>query len=685
MGLAVVRGLQGPTGSKYYKLLACAKHFAVHSGPEWNRHSFNLENIPERDLWETYLPAFKALVQKGNVREVMCAYQRIDGQPCCGNTRYLQHILRDEWKFDGLVVSDCSAITDFWKKGHHEVSKNAADASATAVLAGTDVECGANYGKLPDAVRAGLISEEQIDISVRRLLQARFEVGDFDSDDLVEWTKIPESCVASAKHKVLALEAAREGIVLLQNRNNILPLSKDLSIAVVGPNAKDSLMLWGNYSGFATETIDILEGICSKASNVKYIEGAGYTNNNALISRYGNFTTKEGKKGMEACYWNNTEMQGEPVAKALYSSPLSFSNGGATVFAPGVNLENFSARYEGIYHADKTETLRFEIAADDRMRIIVGGDTLVNVWKSRHRVQRENKEYRVEEGKDYPVIVEYMQGEAMAALKFDIGIRKQLSADEMVEKTKDCDVVLFIGGISPTLEGEEMRVSEPGFKGGDRTSIELPQSQRNLMKALYEAGKKVVFVNCSGGAMAMEPEKKHCDGIIQAWYAGEQGGKAIAEVLFGDVNPSGKLPITFYKDDSQLPDFLDYRMKGRTYRFFKGEPSWRFGYGLSYTTFERSKAKVRREKIDGIDGISISQTIYNKGTREGSEVVQVYLRKKGDVDGPLKSLRAYRRVTIPAGEKALVRIRLEGDQLLWWDSKSNTMQPLTKDYEVIVE
>ncbi len=687
MGLAVVAGLQGTdpltgqlNGHKYYKTLACAKHFAVHSGPEWNRHSFDVQQLPERDLWETYLPAFKSLVQKGNVREVMCAYQRIDGDPCCGSNRYLQQILRDEWQFDGLVVSDCGAIRDFWKKGAHEVSSNAAEASARAVITGTDVECGSEYKNIPAAYRAGKITMEQIDTAVVRLLKARFEVGDFDSDAEVDWTQIPSTVVASPEHKLLALKAAQEGVVLLQNNNAILPLKHDDRVAVIGPNAADSLMLWGNYTGFATKTVSILEGIEGKTHNAKYISGAGYTRNEAMVSRFGNLHTADGRQGMDATYYNNVSLDGEPAAKAHYTAPLNLSNGGATVFAPGVNLTHFSARYEGIYTADRTEKVLFDIAADDCFRIIIDGDTISEVWKVRQRVQKGSKEVTVEEGKDYHVTVEYMQDEAMGALKFDIGVMETLTPERLVSEVADIETVIFVGGISPALEGEEMKVSDPGFKGGDRTTIELPQSQRDLVKALYDAGKHIVFVNCSGGAMGLAPEAQRCDAIVQAWYAGEQGGQAVADVLFGDVNPSGKLPVTFYKDDSQLPDFLDYTMTNRTYRFLKDQPLFEFGHGLSYTTFIKDKVKVRRGK----DKCEVSVRVTNSGSRDGDEVVQVYLRNPADIDGPQRTLRAFQRISLKAGESQTVTLSLTGDQLLWWDSTSNSMQPLKK-YEVIVK
>lgn len=690
MGLSVVAGLQGtdpntgslPEGQSYYKLLACAKHFAVHSGPEWNRHTFDIQQLPERDLWETYLPAFKSLVQKGNVREIMCAYQRIDGDPCCGSNRFLRQILRNEWNFDGVVVSDCGAIGDFWIKGRHEVSPDASSASAKAVISGTDIECGGNYKNLPKALADGLITQEQIDSSVVRLLSGRFSVGDFDDDQLVSWTKIPASVVASDKHKLTALEAARQGVVLLQNRNNLLPLSPNTKVAVIGPNATDSLMLWGNYTGYATKTVSMLVGINNIASDVKYVAGAGYTRNEQLLSRYGQLRTADGSPGLSATYYNNTELQGKPVATATYTAPLNLSNGGATVFAPGVNLTNFSARYEGVYEALHTETLMLNISADDRMRIIFDGDTVIDVWRSRERVQGATCEVSVEVGKRYPITIEFMQGDALAMLKFDMGVKTQLTSQQLVEQVRDRDVVIFVGGISPTLEGEEMKVSEPGFKGGDRTSIELPASQRMLVKALADAGKKIVFVNCSGSAIALTPEAEVCDGMLQAWYAGEQGGTAIAEVLFGKVNPSGRLPITFYKDDTQLPDFLDYRMQGRTYRYFQGEPLFAFGHGLSYTSFSLSKPEVKKQK----DSCTVTVSVKNTGKREGADVVQVYLRKPADTDGPIKALRAFKRVQLQPEEEKNVTLHLDASQLEWWDANSNTMRTMEPDeYEVLVE
>ncbi len=690
MGLAVVRGLQGPADSKYYKTLACAKHFAIHSGPEWNRHTFNLEDVPARDVWETYLPAFKALVQEGNVREIMCAYQRIDGDPCCGSNRYLRQILRDEWGFNGLVVSDCGAVSDFWRKGHHEVSKDARESSAKAVISGTDVECGSDYLRLPQAVKDGLITEQQIDESVVKLLKARFEVGDFDSDELVEWRKIGMDVVANDSHKQLALDMARQGIVLLKNSANskskskspLLPLSKDAKIAVVGPNATNITMLWGNYSGYPTEHISLLDGIRSIAKNVKYIPGCDYCHNVALASRFNEITNADGQQGLKGTYWNNREMAGEPVTSVNYNNAINLNNGGATVFAPGVGLENFSARYEGVLRPRKNEHLNLSITGDDRMRIIFDGDTICNVWRSRQRVQTWNGELDVVAGKEYPIIIEYMQGESYAQLTFDLGVKQETTPADVVRQTAGCDAVIFLGGISPGLEGEEMKVNEVGFKGGDRTSIELPQSQRDIIAALAKAGRRIVFVNCSGSAIALTPEEKACEAVMQAWYGGEKGPQALAEILFGDVNPSGKLPITFYKDDSQLPDFLDYSMTNRTYRYFTGEPLWAFGHGLSYTTFEIGKPSISKGSNGNI--LELNVPICNTGNRDGAEVVQVYIRHIGDTDGPKKALRAFKRVDLKAGESKSACITLDKSQFECWDASSNTMRFMSGEYEIMV-
>ena len=697
MGLAVVRGLQGMTydgqwlagpngqlsngkwsNGQFKKLLACAKHFAVHSGPEWNRHTFNIENLPERDLWETYLPAFKALVQEGKVAEIMCAYQRIDGQPCCSQTRYEQQILRDEWGFDGLITSDCGAIRDFLPRWHN-TAKDAAEASAHAVLAGTDVECGSEYKNLPEAVRRGDIKESDLDKSLRRLLIARFELGDFDSDDLNPWTKIPMSVVACDAHKQLALEMARKSIVLLKN-NGVLPLSNsklsNSPIAVLGANAIDSIMQWGNYSGYATRTVTALEGIQQIAPQARYISGCGLTRNEVFESRFANLKTPLGSKGIQATYYNNTDMSGTPVATVDLTSPIMLSNGGNTVFAPGVNLENFSARLDATFIPTKDETVIFNVNGDDKIRLIVNGDTIVNIWKVKQRIQGEQKEMTVKAGQHYRVQIDYVQEGGFAFLGFDIQHKVAPTHQELLAQIGDAETVIFVGGISPKLEGEEMRVNEEGFKGGDRTSIELPKVQRETLAMLHKAGKRLIFVNCSGSAIALTPELETCDAILQAWYGGELGGQALAEVLFGDYNPSGKLPITFYKNTDELPNFLDYTMKNRTYRYYTGEALFPFGFGLSYTQFEIGKPVYKNNKV--------RVSVKNVGSVKGLETIQVYLRALADKEGPQKTLRAYQQVALEPGESKNITIDLPRQSFEGWDAKTNTMRVVPGRYELMI-
>ena len=678
MGLAVVSGLQGDEGQKYKKLLACAKHFAVHSGPEWNRHSFNLESLSQRDLWETYLPAFQSLVQKGHVAEVMCAYQSIDGEPCCGNSHYLQQILRNEWGFDGMVVSDCSAISDFWVKGRHGVSANAAEASAKAVVSGTDVECGSNYKSLPEAIKAGKITEKQIDESVVRLLKARFDLGDFDDDRMNPYRKIPMTVVASAKHKNLALKMAQESMVLLQNWNDVLPLSKtDNDVVVMGPNANDSVMQWGNYNGYPTRTITILQGIREKNPNIKYVEGCGLTRNEVSESRFNEITSKGGK-GITAQYWNNMELKGTPANTAQLSSGVHLSNGGATVFAPGVNLDSMSARFTGCFTPTRSEKVVFKVSFDDGARLIINGDTVSDIWKSRNKIQYINQEMDVVAGKKYNVQVDYFQKTDAGMINFDIVHKYKPTNEELLAQIGSAKKVIFVGGISPMLEGEEMKVSEPGFKGGDRTSIELPQAQRDIIKMLHDAGKTIIYVNCSGSAVGLEPEADNADAILQAWYPGEMGGRAVADVLYGDYNPSGKLPITFYRHDSDLRDYEDYSMSNRTYRYFKGDALFPFGYGISYTTFDVKPQEFKNGHL--------LVSVTNTGSRPGTEVVQMYIRRPQDANGPIKTLRAFKRVELQPGATKTVDMGVVGDteHLQLWDDSTNTMRFIPGDYEFYI-
>lgn len=672
MGSRVVRGLQGDPSGKYLKLLACAKHYAVHSGPEKTRHSMNIADLPPRDLWETYLPAFKTLVKDAGVREVMCAYQRYDGAPCCGSNQLLQSILRDEWGFDGLVVSDCGAINDFYVAGRHGTAKDAPEASAQGVIAGTDVECGGVYRNLKAAVERGDITEDQIDVSVRRLLAERFRVGELDDDSLVEWTNIPMSVVSSPAHRNLARQMGREQMVLLKN-NGVLPLKKDGSkIVVMGPNAADSVMCWGIYYGQPAHTVTVLEGIESAlGGKVAYAQGCGLTSLTDDRSVMDKVVRADGKKGFRASYWNNTARQGQPVVVTHYNSPLTRDNGGNTSFENGVNLTDFSTRMEGTYTAEADGNLNIAYGYDDTLRIVVNGDTILN-RREKHGVHRNSNVIKVKKGEKYDFTVDYVQLKDGASLSFDLLLSKPSSPDMAVEAAGDADIVIFVGGISPKLEKEEAKVVAPGFDNGDRTSIELPQAQRDVIAALHEAGKKVVLVNCSGSAVALAPETRNCDAILQAWYPGEQGGHAVADILFGDYNPSGKLPVTFYSSDAQLPDFDDYRMKGRTYRYMTEKPLYAFGHGLSYTNFSIGKPKYKNGKL--------TMKVTNTGKLPGTEVVQVYLRRPADVDGPTKTLRGYKRVALAPGEERTIEIDMPRSAFETWSEDAGRMEVIGGNY-----
>jgi beta-glucosidase len=682
MGIAVVKGLQGSPDSKYRKLLACAKHFAVHSGPEWSRHQLNLNNVRPEDLWQTYLPAFKAVVQKADVREMMCAYQRLDDEPCCGNTRLLQTILRDDWGFKYMVVSDCGAVSDFYTS--HKVSSDAVHAAARAALAGTDVECGYNYAfkEIPDAVKRGLINESEVDKHLMRLLEGRFDVGEMDNDSLVRWTKIPLSVVNSPGYQNLALEMARQSITLLQNKGNVLPLSKSIKkIAVIGPNADNKEMMWGNYNGTPVNTITILDGIRSALSTKKvfYTSGCDMVDTMVTENAFGQCSI-DGKTGLKATYWNNRNFQGEPVVIQQISRPFQLTTFGQHEFAPGVHLDNFSAIYQTNFKPAESGEIAFNTEACGAFELIVNGDTIgrSRMW----RALPHKFTYKVEKGKEYKIEARFRQIDNWtASLGLNFGKQVPVEYNSLIEKLKGIDEVIFVGGISPRLEGEEMPVFLPGFKGGDRTNIELPEVQRNCLKALKAAGKKIIFINCSGSAIGMVPETETCDAILQAWYSGEQGGRAMADVLFGNYNPSGKLPITFYKNIDQLPGFEDYSMKGRTYRYMS-DPLFPFGFGLSYTTFSIGNTQLNKTEIKKGEDVQLSIPVSNTGKRNGTEIVQVYVRKVSDTSGLLKTLKGFKRIDIPAGKTREAIIDLPYDSFEFYDGNTYQMDVVPGEYDV---
>ena len=674
MGTQVVRGLQGPESSKYRKLWACAKHYAVHSGPEYTRHSANLNDVSPRDMWETYLPAFKTLVQDAKVREVMCAYQRLDDDPCCGSQRLLQTILRDEWGFQYLVVSDCGAVSDFYTS--HKSSSDAVHGSAKAVLAGTDVECGYGYAykSIPEAVKRGLITEAEVDKHVIRLLEGRFDLGEMDDPSLVEWSKIPYSAMSTKESANLSLDMARQTIVLLQNKNNILPLKKGERLAVIGPNADNAPMMWGNYNGMPNHTITVLDGIKAKQKKLFYDKGCDLTYDKVMDCLMASQCSFEGKKGLKGTFWNNRKMEGQPVTTQYYTTPLAVTTAGMHNFAPGVQLEDFSAKYETSFTPKEAGEYVVNVEGCGHFELFIDGER-----KFRHHTWRTTPNrvaIQAEAGKSYSIEVQFSHVHTYNAnLKINVAKEFPIDYQQIISQLTGINKVVFVGGISPALEGEEMPVNIDGFKGGDRTHIELPAVQRNFLKALKEAGKQVIFVSCSGSCIALQPETESCDAIVQVWYPGQEGGTAVADVLFGDVNPSGKLPVTFYKNSSQLPDYEDYSMKGRTYRYFN-DALFPFGYGLSYTGFSLGEPVV--------SGLTVSVPVTNTGKFDGTETVQLYIRNLQDPEGPLKSLRAFQRVSVKAGKTVTAELKLTDNSFEFWDPETNTMRVKPGKYEILV-
>lgn len=679
LGVAFVRGLQGDD-PRYLKVVATPKHYAVHSGPEPERHSFDARAL-ERDLRETYLPAFRATIVEAQAASVMCAYNRTNGEPCCANKRLLTDILRKEWGFGGYVVSDCGAIEDIYK-GHH-FAHSEAEASALAVKAGTDLSCGKEYGSLVQAVRSGLISEAEIDTSLKRLLTARFRLGMFDPPEMVPYARIPFSENDSPAHRELSLKAAHESIVLLKNENNTLPLKHDLkTIAVIGPNADAPAVLLGNYSGQPSKSVTPLEGIRNKvspATKVLYSLGSTLTGE-TVVAVPASVLTLNGKgspAGLRGEYFNNKELQGQPVLVRT-DGQVDFDWGRGRP-APQVNEDNFSARWTGQLVPPESGTYQLGATADGGVRVYLDGQLLVGAWESSNTARTVMKEAQLEAGRSYDVRIEYYHNarSAMAKLVWSFPRFTEKLIEEAVSTARQADAVIMVLGISPALEGEEMKVSVEGFRGGDRTDINLPKAQEDLLKAVNATGKPVVLVLLNGSALAVNWAERHVPAILDAWYPGEEGGTALADVLFGDDNPSGRLPITFYKSVAQLPPFEDYGMQGRTYRYFKGEPLYPFGHGLSYTTFGYSGLKVTPQRI-GIEGrATVSVAVRNTGQRAGEEVVQLYLRAPvSNVPRPIKELKDFQRVTLAPGESKTVAFVLTPDKLSTLDQNMNrTVEP----------
>ncbi|MBN2765151.1 MAG: glycoside hydrolase family 3 C-terminal domain-containing protein, partial [Paludibacteraceae bacterium] len=603
LGAEFVKGLQG-NDPKYLKVVATAKHYAVHSGPEPLRHEFNAL-ISERDLRETYLPAFRTLVKDAGVYSVMGAYNQFRNYPCCASPD-LFHILRDEWGFKGYVVSDCGAISDFY--AFQGFSKDAAEASAAAVKAGTDLNCGSSYKSLPESFKRGLISDDELDISVKRLFMARFKLGMFDPDSEVKYAQIPFSVNTSKANDELALEAAQKSIVLLNNKKGILPLSKDIRrLAVIGPNADNWESLAGNYNGIAKNPITVLKGLQAKLSDatVLYAEGShlaeGVSNLHAIPQQF--LQNEDGKPGITGEYFGNSKLEGEPLFTRTDANIDFYWESGSP--APELDDDNFSIRWTGYIVPPASGTYKIGCWGMPTLSVWLNGDKLLG-HNSEHHAFYHEKPVEMEAGKKYKVVYEYKNafGDGDARLLWSMPNANM--QQEAVEVAGQADAVILVLGLSQRLEGEEMPIKVDGFEGGDRTHLKLPKTQRDLMKAVQATGKPVILVLLNGSALAVNWANENLDAIITAGYPGQQGGNAVADVLFGDYNPAGRLPVTYYKSVNQLPAFDNYDMDGRTYRYFADEPLYPFGYGLSYTSFEYSDLQTpKTAKVGDMVKVSV--------------------------------------------------------------------------------
>ena len=682
LGVQTVLGMQG-NDKRYFKTHACAKHYAVHSGPEPLRHSMNVEPT-NRDLWETYLPAFKALVKKADVREVMCAYQRFEGRPCCTSDRLLIDILRNKWGYDAIVLTDCDAINNFFNRGQHETHKDPLSASVDAVLNGTDLECGKVFMVLTEALQKGLIKESDLDAHLRKTLTGRFELGMFDPADMLPWANLGPEVISCEAFDALATQAARESMVLLENKGNVLPLSKNIkTLAVIGPNADDAAMLNGNYGGTPTEahTHSLLDGLRAALpnTNIIYRKACELNDEYATVHHLQDFN---GGKGVKVEFYNNKELAGEPAKTEYHTEPFNFSTFGAWGFAQGVSRDSLSVRISGQYKATFTGDMKYTLTTDNGYVLKVNGEVVEEAKGGMRRGfgfgrKPEYKSFPVEAGKTYDVEIEYRHGNGQfAMLRGDICERILADFTDLAKEVSVADAIVIIGGISAQMEGE----------GGDKADIELPKVQQMLVRAMHTTGKPVIFVNCSGSAIAFGSVEGEYDALLQAWYAGQGGSKALAEVLLGDYNPGGKLPVTFYRSNNDLPDFLDYSMKNRTYRYFEGQPQYAFGYGLSYTTFAVGKGKItaKSAKADSKKPFCVVVVpVTNTGNCEGTETVQVYVKALDDPGAPIKALKGFKKLSLKPGETQQAVISLDAEAFEYYNEAIDELSVKPGRYQIL--
>lgn len=684
IGVQFVKGLQGDD-PRYLKVVATAKHFAVHSGPEPDRHSFNAK-VSEYDLRETYLPAFKTLVQEGGAYSVMCAYNRFRDYACCGSNELIQKILRNEWKFKGYVVTDCWAVSDIFQ--FHKIVPTKEEASALSVKAGSDLECGNAFPSLVNAVKQGLITEKELEIPLKRIFTARMKLGMFDPPEMVPYSKIGLSKLDSKENKKTALDAARSSIVLLKNQGNILPLKKNIkNIAVLGPNADDVEILYGNYNGYASNPVTPLKGLKKKLPGTKIVYERGCELADGIpsfnvISENSLFTSADKKStGLSAEYFANREFKGEPVIKRI-DKKVDFNWWSKTPFKDKASGE-FSIRWNGYIIPEHSGKHAIGGCGLDEFKIYFE-DTLLVKYRGEHEANKAYKFVELTARKPYKVKIEYMCSRRSSFMQFIWSVPDSGLEERAIAAAKKSDIIIMFMGLSPRLEGEEMNVKVKGFAGGDRTSLDLPESQERFMKKIKELNKPVVLVLLNGSAVSINWADENIPAIVEAWYPGQAAGDAIADVLFGDYNPGGKLPVTFYKSIDQVPPFTDYSMKGRTYRYFEGEVLYPFGYGLSYSRFEYGNLKLEKSKIGKDEKVYLYAEVTNKGKMKGEEVVQLYIRGKGlDAGDAVKTLKGFEKISLKPGETKRVKFRIDSNVLAVYKDKTGFIVEPRK-YEMLV-
>lgn len=677
IGVQTVKGMQGDDG-RYFKTHACAKHFGVHSGPEPLRHRFDV-SVSGRDLWETYLPAFKALVTEANVQEVMCAYHRYEGVPCCANSRLLEDILRDKWGYKAIVLTDCDAVNNFYTPGQHETHPDAVHASVDAVLNGTDLECGISFISLVDALKQGMVKESDLDPHLRRTLRSRFELGMFDPAEMLPWAGLGPEVISSEEHDAQAVQAAAESMVLLKN-DGALPLSGQVKkLVVLGPNADNVQMLNGNYGGTPTaeHSRSILQGLkeAFPGAEILYDPACDYVdeyNTENLLPKF------NGGEGLKVQFYAGRSLSGKAVREEYRGGEINFSTFGAYGFAEGVDAADVAVRLSGTFMSDFDGQLQYNISSDNGYILKVNGRVVEKGGRARRGFGFRNtvpdyKSVPVKKGGRYDIEVEYVRGDGpFAMLSAQFCRREMADFEALASRVADADAIIVVGGITASFEGE----------GGDRPDIELPNVQRRLLRAMHATGRPVIFVNCSGSAMGFDGVEDSYDALIQAWYGGQGGAAALAGIISGRYNPSGKLPVTFYASTSQLPDFQDYSMEGRTYRYFRGEPMYPFGFGLSYTSFEYGQAKLSSTSAKPGRKLTLTVPVKNSGAVDGEEVVQVYVRSLDRADAPLKSLKAFKKVRIAAGKTVKVKLVLDDEAFFFYDGEDG-LAPSPGKYEIL--